>query len=158
MSELDVRIVNLEPMRVASFHAYGDSPENEAGKKLMAWAKPRGLLDTPSEYRIFGFDNPEPMPGSPNHGYEFNITIGPDIEPESDVKIKEFPGGLYAVARCEVQGGGFEVIGETWERLAAWREGSSQYRDVGRQCLEEHIGPFEVSDSFTLDLFLPISD
>ena len=97
MSEPDVRIVNLEPMRVASFHAYGDSPENEAGKKLIAWAKPKGLLDDPEKHRVFGFDNPSPTPGSPNYGYEFWIVIDPDQEIEDEVKAdcQEHRGVIY---------------------------------------------------------------
>ena len=66
MSELDVRIVELEPMRVASFHAFGESPELKASKKLVDWAKPKGLLDAKGTHRIFGFNNPDPSPGSPN--------------------------------------------------------------------------------------------
>ncbi len=49
MHELDVGIVRLEPMRVASFRGFGTSPEHEAARKLIAWAKPRGLLDGLSE-------------------------------------------------------------------------------------------------------------
>jgi DNA gyrase inhibitor GyrI len=41
----------------------------------------------------FPTDNPEP------HGYEFFLTVGPDIEPERDTEIREIPGGLYAVLR-----------------------------------------------------------
>ena len=45
MSELDVRIVKLEPMRVASLWGYGPEPETIAWEKLRAWADPKGLLD-----------------------------------------------------------------------------------------------------------------
>lgn len=158
MIELEVRIVKLEPMRVASFHAYGNSPEREAGKKLIAWSKPKGLLDDPIKHRIFGFDNPSPMPGSPNYGYEFWIVIDPDQESEDDVKVKECSGGMYAVLRCEVSGDPWESIPAAWQRLVAWREGSSKYRCLSGDYLEEHIGPFEIHDNFTLDLYMPISE
>ena len=161
MSDLDVKIVKLGPIRVASFHAYGAGPENDAGNKLVAWAKPRGFLDTPGEHRVFGFDNPVPSPGSPNYGYEYWITVGPDIGSEDGVDIREFPGGLYAVARCEVKGNPHDIIPATWMRLAAWLKGSNRYNhDANREGLEEHIGPFpfDVSDDFTLDLYLPIRE
>ena len=96
MSELEVRIVKLEPMRVASFHAYSASPEGDAMGKLLAWAKPKGLLDPPGAHRIFGFNNPDPHPGSPNYGYEFWLAVGPDVKPEGELNLKDFPGGLYA--------------------------------------------------------------
>ena len=158
MNKLDVRIIKLEPMRVASFHAFGSGPEHEAAQKLIDWAKPRGLLDTPEKHRIFGFDNPSPSPGSPNYGYEFWISIGPDISPEEDATIKEFSGGLYAVTRCEVKENAYDIIPATWKRLVAWRMGSSKYECAANQELEEHIGPFEVSYTFTLDLYLPIKE
>ena len=157
MSELDVRVVELEPMRVASFHGYGASPENDAAEKLIAWAKPRGFLDTPGEHRIFGFDNPSPSPGSPNYGYEFWITVGSDIKSD-DVEIRDIPGGLYAVARCEVKNNPYEAIPSMWQRLVAWCEASSSYECAAIQELEEHIEPipFGISDNLTLDLYLPI--
>ena len=98
MEELEVQIVKLEPMRVASFYGFGAGPENEARDKLVAWAEPKGMLENPDEHRIFGFDNPIPSHGSPNYGYEFWITVDPDVEPEGDIRIVDFFGGLYAIA------------------------------------------------------------
>jgi AraC family transcriptional regulator len=160
MNELEVRIVKLEPMRVASAHAYSEGPEQDALEKLVAWAKPKGLLENPEKHRVFGFNNPDPSPGSPNYGYEFWITIdstvGSDAEPEGEIKMKEFPGGLYAVARCEVKEP-WKDIQATWKRLVAWRE-NSQYQGANHQWLEEHLGPLESSEEFVLDLYLPIAE
>ena len=70
MSQLDVRIVKLEPMTVASAYGFGKEPEGIASRKLVAWAKPKGLFDDPAQHPTFGFNNPDPSPGSPNYGYE----------------------------------------------------------------------------------------
>jgi DNA gyrase inhibitor GyrI len=156
MSELEVRIVRLEPMRVASAHAYSESPEQDAMAKLVAWAKPKGLLEDLEKHRVFGFNNPDPSPGSPNYGYEFWIVVGPDVEPEGEIKIKEFSGGLYAVTRCEVKAP-WEDIPATWKRLVAWRE-NSKYRGASHQWLEKHLGLLESSEEFVLDLYLPIAE
>ena len=78
MNTLDVRLVTLAPMRVASFYGFGPSPELVAWEKLMAWSRPKGLLDGPTRARIFGFNNPNPSAGSPNYGYEFWIEVGPE--------------------------------------------------------------------------------
>ena len=155
MKEQDVRIVELEPMRVASAHAFGPGPEGAAMQKLMAWAEPKGLLADPGKHRVFGFNNPDPSPGSPNYGYEFWIVVGPDVEPEGDIKIKEFSGGLYAVSRCEVLGDAYDVIPAAWKQLVVWRENST-HQCGSHQWLEESLGPFGSTDSFTLDLYLPI--
>ena len=151
MSELEVRIVMLEPMRVASVHGFGPSPERVAWDKLVAWARPRGLLD--GRHRIFGFNNPNPSPGSPNYGYEFWLAVGPDVEPEGDVRVREFAGGRYAVTRCQ----GVDNITPTWQRLVAWLAGSA-YGHAGHQWLEEHIGAADVPpEQLALDLYAPIA-
>jgi DNA gyrase inhibitor GyrI len=156
MSELEVRIVRLEPMRVASVHGFGPSPERQAWEKLMAWAKPKGLLDDLERHRIFGFNNPNPSPGSPNYGYEFWIVVGPDVEPEGEVRVEEFSGGLYAVTRCK----GVGNITRTWHQLGTWCE-NSKYKQGGHQWLEEHLGPLDTSldeNELLLDLYCPIAE
>ena len=113
------------------------------------------------EHRIFGFNNPYPSPGSPNYGWESWITIGSDVKLEEGIDIKNFGGGLYAVTRCDVKNNPYDIIPATWKQLVAWCEGSSKYGiHTANQELEEHIAPFplEVSDNFTLDLYLPLKE
>ena len=157
MSSLDVRIVTLEPMRVASAHAYGASPEGPAWDKLIAWARPKGLLEDPAAHRIFGFNNPNPSPGTPNYGYEFWIQVGPEVEGEGEIAIKAFAGGRYAVTRCS----DLHQIGQIWQQLAAWSQ-ESPYANAKHQWLEEHIAPApsapQPEEELVLDLFLPIAE
>jgi len=157
MDKLDVRIVKVEPMRVVSFFGFSESPEEIAWQKLFAWARPRGLLENLEKHRIFGFNNPDPSPGSPNYGYEVWIEIDKDTETGSDVEVKDFTGGLYAVTQCVVPTGQFEVIGSTWKKLVAWRE-DSKYKCGHCQWLEESL-PIQLPDTeFVLDLYLPIAE
>ena len=158
MSELEVRIVKLEPMRVASFWGFSASPEVEAWEKLFSWARPRGLLDDLEQHRLFGFNNPNPSAGSPNYGYEVWIVVDRDTEPENDeMRIVDFDGGLYAVTRCVVPKGQFDVIGATWKKLVAWRE-DSKYKCGAHQWLEESL-PLDLPDTeFVLDLYLPLAE
>lgn len=155
MNELTVRIVKLEPLRVASFQGFGASPEHLAAQKLAAWAGPRGYLDDRKRRRIFGFNNPNPSPGSPNYGYEFWLVVGPEVGPEENVPIREFEGGLYAVTRCQ----SVEAIGATWQALVKWLTGS-KYGHADHQWLEEHLNStFPASDSeLLLDLYAPIAE
>ena len=162
MSELDVRIVELPPVRVASIWGFGESPEAVAWEKLEAWATPRGLLDDPERHPIYGFNNPNPSAGSPNYGYELWLQIDQDMQPDGDARIVDFDGGLYAVTLCEVPTGNFEVIGETWKWLVAWREGST-YCCGNHQWLEKSVqipqwGNLKPGLEFAMDLFVPISE
>lgn len=153
MSDLEVRIVRLEPMRVASASGFGASPEDQAWNKLLGWAGRKGLLDDLKGRRFFGYNNPDPSPGSPNYGYDQWMTVGPEEEPEGEVKIKEFPGGLYAVLRCE----GIPNP-PIWEQLVMWRE-DSPYKRANHQWLEECLTPPGTPlEKMVFDLYLPIAE
>ena len=150
MSELEVRIVELEPMRVACAHGYGKSPEELATEKMLAFMEARGI--TFDDIRWFGFNNPNPSPGSPNYGYDVWIQVDPDVEGEGDIEIKEFEGGLYGVTRLK------EVsnIGDVWGQLVHWRE-DSPYQKGHHQWLENLlVHPRTPYDDYTFDLYLPI--
>ena len=159
MSEMYVRIVRLEPMRVISALGFGPSPEDQAWKMLMAWAKQHEQLDDIGTHRFFGFNNPNPSPGSPNYGYEQWMTVDDTQQPEGELRIIEFMGGLYAVARCK----GVEQIYQTWQQLAAWPE-DSHYKYGSHLCLEECLTPQmfvsgetpSVYEEAQFDLYLPI--
>ena len=164
MSKIDVEVVKLEPMRVASIWGFGESPEAEAWEKLETWARPKGLLDDPEKHPIFGFNNPNPSAGSPNYGYELWLVVGPEVEPKEETRVKDFDGGLYAVARCEVPKGEYDVIGVTWKELVAWRE-DSRYKCATHQWLEKsvQISQWDVplndpGIEFVMDLYLPIAE
>ena len=63
MDLLDVRVVTLPSMRVACINGFGEAPEGLAMEKMRVWAQSRNLLVRP--YRLFGYNNPDPSPGSP---------------------------------------------------------------------------------------------
>jgi len=152
---LDVRIVRLEPMLVASAYGFGESPEGIAWEKLLDWARKAGLLDDVRKRRFFGFNNPSPSPGSPNYGYEQWMTAGEGAMPSGDIRLVYFSGGLYAVTRTRLA-----AIGQTWQNLSAWRENSS-YKQATHQWLEECLTspleqvPFEAME---FDIYLPVAE
>lgn len=152
MSEFEVRIVTLEAMRVASAYGFGEQPELQAWNTLLTWAKDQGI--NLEEQRFFGFNNPNPTPGSPNYGYEQWITFGSELKSAEGIEIKGFPGGLYAVARCE----GLQNIGDVWKQLVVWRE-DSKYQEAHHQWLEECFTPeVECLEDYVFDLYAPITE
>jgi DNA gyrase inhibitor GyrI len=151
MTGTDVRIIELPPMRVATTLAFGPNPEIEAWEKLMKWARANGAFTDRS--RFFGFNNPNPVPGSPNYGYEQWMTVDGDAEADGDVQINEFDGGLFAVLRCQ----GLATIGADWGRLVSWIEASAHDME-DRPCLEELLTSPELPhDQYVFDLYLPIA-
>ena len=155
MSDIDVRIVRLEPQRVAVAYGFGSGPEPIAWEKLITFIKANGLDKDGQKHRFFGFNNPNPTPASPNYGYEQWITVGPEVEAEGDIKIKTFGGGMFAVTSCTLRN-----ITDVWMQLAAWRE-KSQYRFGSHQWLEEVLKPpldEPITEDMVLDLYLPIAE
>jgi AraC family transcriptional regulator len=154
----ETRIVTLPPMRMASFYAFGKSPETSAYAKMITWAEAHSCWLEPPAVRAFGFNNPDPAEGSPNYGYEFWLTIDPEVQQEEEFKIKDFSGGLYAVLNCYVSGSPWEIIPTTWGRLVKWCE-TSHYQYGNHQWLEEHLTRNKTNDKdLILDLYLPISE
>jgi DNA gyrase inhibitor GyrI len=151
----NIRIVNLEPMRVASIYAFGANPELEAWKKLTDWAQPGGRLENFPESCIFGFNNPEPSDENSEYGYEIWIKIGPEIKPEGDIRIVEFHGGPYAVSRCEVLGEPSKNIPAGWQNLAEWCN-KNNHNFGYHAALERFITRMDEIDKLVLDLYCPI--
>jgi AraC family transcriptional regulator len=155
MEQVEVRIVELKPIHVASAHAFGPSPEGPAWEKITSWAEAQGLLGGDRQPRIFGFNNPSPAPGSPNYGYEFWIEVGPEVQGSDEIALKDFKGGLYAVMRCTAETG--EDIPVCWQKLMKWTE-QSPYRFATHQWLEQHIGyTGGPGIGLILDLYLPVT-
>jgi AraC family transcriptional regulator len=154
MQESDIRIVRLEPMRVAYAKGFGTSPEAEAWEKILSWAKEKKLLDKTEDFRLFGFNNPEPTPDKPEYGYEQWITVDVDVEPGGDVQIKDFPGGQYAVFRTKLSS-----IIDSWKSLVEWLQ-KSKYDFGPYQYLEECLGfAGDTPDLETeFDIYMPIKE
>jgi DNA gyrase inhibitor GyrI/DNA-binding transcriptional ArsR family regulator len=163
MKEFNVKIVNLEPMSVATVRALSATPERDAWEKMRAWAEPKGLLEDIEKHPVFGFNNPDPSPDRKEYGYEFWIQVDPSTQPSGDVEIKRFPGGLYAVTTCrlkeEIESEFFKENGylESWKNILDWVK-SSKYKFGKHQCLEKAHDPGASEDELILDLYCPLDE
>ena len=155
MSELEVRIVELDPMCVASFRAVGARPEVDAWGKLRAWAGPRGLLDDAGKHPVFGFNNPSPSPDCSAYGYELWISVDAAAEAVGDAEIKSFPGGRYAVTTCRLQGDPRGSVFDVWQQLWQWVQ-ASEYTWRKTHELEKVQDPGASEQDVVLELHLPI--
>jgi len=159
--EIQVEIKQLDPMTVASVQAIGKTPEEDAWKKLVAFAEPRGLLKDQKKNPIFGFNNPEPTKGQEEYGYEFWIRIDSDMKLDEGVTKKKFGGGLYAVKRCNLTKEATSEfmqehgVSESWFRLTEWLK-SSEYKKGSHQWLEKSVNPNKPDEDLILDLHFPI--
>lgn len=151
MTELPVRIVNLEPISLICFNGYGEEPETQALNQLNAWVEAHN-----QKGRIFGYNNPDPSAGSPNYGYDACMQVDKNTQAEGDARIRHLEGGAYAVLHCPVRDPG-EDIGAAWQSLVQWADKHDHPMGT-HQWLEEHLDPQETAADtlFELDLYLPI--
>ncbi|MDD1750520.1 MAG: GyrI-like domain-containing protein [Methanothrix sp.] len=148
-------MVKLDPMRVASAYGFGEQPELTAWENLKQWAKPKGLLEDLEAHPIFGFNNPYPTRNTPKYGYVYWIKVGPDVEPEGNVRIEEFFGGTYAVQRCEVLGDPGRTVPSGWQSLAEWCK-KNDHALAKHPALEQFLCPPDDLDHLVLLLHCPI--
>jgi len=152
---MDFRIIKLDPMRVGSVYAFGESPETEAWDKFVAWAKPKGLLNDLDSNPIFGYNSPCPTKAGERYGYVFFTKVGLDLEPEEGVRISDFMGGYYAVTLCEVKGEPWDTIPNAWVKLVEWCK-ENNYEFGYHQELERHLSNSHNIDDLILELYCPI--
>lgn len=116
-------------------------------------------LHLPPNTRYFGFANPLPFCDT-EYGYEAWAMLVNYSESEplflvnSGVEIKDFSGGLYAMA--EATYGENSNLDETWKMLHCWIAKNEQYEYGEHQWLEEHITKADEGGFHSFKLFMPI--
>lgn len=159
MNNEGMRIVEIGPMAVASFHGYGASPEEIAFERMRAWLAAAGIVTGEPPARVFGFNNPSPASGSPNYGYEFWVEL-PAGSPlagaaqnDPEVTVKPFDGGRYAALHHDGTG---ESIPATWKCLVEMVVVAG-HETGHHQWLEEHfIDLGRENEVLSLDCLAPI--
>lgn len=156
----------LEPMRVAYYCYFGRDPEANAFSVLGGWMKRAGLLNNGCQeeypaFRIFGYNNPNPVGSEDEYGYEVCVTIGDKLQVKDDkVGVKLLEGGFYAVTGVKREKGGDlgNEIMKAWQRFNEWLA-DSRYVYGGHQWLEEHLGfDEEFCHTGGIDLYMPIAE
>jgi len=111
---MDVRIENLQPMRVAFMRHVG--PYNQVGEtwgKFCAWAGPRRLLGPNTKFLAVCHDDPEVTPPDKIR-YDACIPVDASFQPEGEVGVQEIEGGDYAVVTHH---GPYEKLSDSWAYL-----------------------------------------
>ena len=161
-----LKITRLEPCKAASFH-FRDSltPEHDVFDLFRQWAEAKGLLPRLRMLPVLGFNNPWGPEGEPR-GYEilcFVDRLG-DVD-LSDVTVKDFPGGLFAVATIP----GIDVIPEYAQQLRQaigshpryeWNypDGYRHGVDPSPEYEMVYTAHAHKAEDFVLDYFIPIAE
>ncbi len=108
----------------------------QAFARLMRWAAPRGLLQSP-ETKVLAIyhENPDITPEVKLQS-DACITVPSDTRPEADIGVMDVPGGLFAVAHAEIDQ---TQYGEAWDRLLGEWMPQSGYTPDDRMCYELYL-------------------
>lgn len=164
---VELRIVLLPPFTVAAAHYVGENPEDHAGELLDGFIRESRLYEKKPDSRAFGFNHPNPTEPGAVYGYEYWVTIPPEMEVPAPLEKKQFVGGLYAAHTINFP----EFY--RWKELADWVRQSDDYienyspqgEEIMGGCLEEHLNwvyashmNWEKPGDYTgkLDLLMPV--
>lgn len=148
---MKTEIKKLEHGRFASFYGYGNQPEETAMTKMFKWCEKRNIDLSKGKHHVFGFNNPNPVEGLTEYGYEFWVSVDKDEKPEEDVRIIEFMGGIYATTICS----GVEKIFKTWQELIAWCKDNNMKFGY-HQPLEKIIESITDVQNIVIEIYLPV--
>lgn len=148
---MKVEIKKLGRSRFVSFYGYGNQPEETAMTKMFKWCENRKIDLAKGELNVFGFNNPNPVEGATDYGYEFWVSVDKNEKPEEDIRIIEFMGGTYATKVCS----GAESIFKSWQELIAWcKENNMKFGY--HQPLEKIIGNISDVQNIVVEIYLPV--
>lgn len=118
-----VRVLTLPPMKVASVRCVSLQPEEEAQKKLDQFILDSGLLQAKPDFRVFGFNSPNPTEPMKPYGYELWVSVPEDFLITGDgIQEKRIEGGQYAAVAIQLG----DFFG--WDVLLNWVEKHPQYK------------------------------
>jgi DNA gyrase inhibitor GyrI len=151
MAEHEIRILRMPAGRMALVNTVSNSPEAESIRKLMDWAKNKGLIVKEQSFRLLGRNNPPPEKGKSDYGYDAMITIPDDVDPEGEVQLFMVPERTCAVVRTDLAN-----ITRMWQYLYEWVQ-NSKY-EIADHGLEELLNPLDTEGEYLFDLWLPIKE
>ena len=128
----------------------------KAMERIFAWAGPKGLIQFPKTECIAVYhDDPKKVDESELRS-DACLTVPDGTEGEGDVNTMTVPGGLFAVARVEVDPSGFT---EAWDKLLGrWLPEHGYESDVERMAYELYLNDHteHPEGRFILDICEPV--
>ena len=154
--KMEIKRIELNQMKVASFTSFDENPELNAIKSLLRWAQGKKFFSKDVKFHFFGFNNPIPTEDNPVYGYEVWFPLDDDFEGDDEIKIKEFKGGLFAVTSMLFSE---YISGQDWNvfhsEAVQWMKENMYEREINVQWLEEHIAEKKEIENFMQESDLP---
>ena len=134
---------------------YTDIPK--AMEKIFEWAGPKGLIQFPKTECIAVYhDDPKTVAESDLRS-DACLTVPAGTEAGGNVNIMTIPGGLFAVARIEIDPSEF---GDAWDKLLGeWIPENGYESDIDRMAYELYLNDHtqHPEGKFILDVCEPVT-
>ena len=156
---MDVRIIYLPPMTVASYQYIGENPEDAVEEKIYALIREMDLPKVKPDFRVLGFNNPNPVEGQKEYGYEMWVTVPEDADIKEPIAKKKFEGGMYAAH--SIKFGDFHEWEAFIKKMQQHEEYEIDWKDPEGGLLEESLNVYNNMQEGKMkpdqmDLLLPI--
>jgi hypothetical protein len=161
-----LKIVRLEPAKVASFHVKDSlAPEDEVFAIFRAWQEKNSLIEQHRFLPVLGFNHPWGPEGE-LRGYEIWCFLEGLGEVDlTGVTVKDFPGGLFGATTIP----GIDRIGDYAKELRQAIEDHPRYAWNYPAGYRHRVDPSpeyemvytpnaERMEDFVLDYFIPIRE
>lgn len=155
---MNVNVTTLPDFHVAYMRnvgPYGSTQIPPLWQRLMAWAQTRDLT-TPETITLgISYDDPAVTPPEKCR-YDACIVAPPDFAAESNINVKDIPGGKYAIH--EYTGTAGDII-QAWSQMFSSWLPSSGYQPDSRACFELYRADCYVDQPkgvFKCDLCIPV--
>jgi AraC family transcriptional regulator len=114
---MPVNIQDRAPLRIAFLPHRGPYNQiSQAFRPLYAWAGARGLVG-PNANGVAVFLDDVRTTAPQDLRSEAGLTVGPDVEGDDEVAVREIPGGRYAVLPFR---GPYAGLFAAWGELHGW--------------------------------------
>jgi AraC family transcriptional regulator len=124
-------------------------------RKLMGWAGPRGLLSSPETMAVSVYQDDPETTDEDKLELHVCITVPEDTEVEGEIGKMTVPGGMYAVARFELDPDEYE---DAWNMIyGSWLPESGYLYDE-RVCYEIYRNDPEEhpQNKHVVDICIPV--
>jgi len=136
--KFEAAVKELPERFVACIHHVGPYPEiGKAIERIFGWAGPKGLIQFPKTQLLAIYhDDPQKVAESELRSSAC-LTVPEGTAADGDVETMTIPGGVFAVARVELD---VSEYGAAWDRLVGeWMPANGCSSDTERMCYEMYL-------------------
>ncbi len=147
-------VKQIPELTVAYISHTGDLNMEATFEKLMQWAKPKGLMDTPDFNFMTMYHDSYKVTAPDKVRMSIGIVVKEPVAVSGEVGLMKISAGKYIVGRFEIPLDAFE---KAWTSMFVWMN-ENGYKATDRPPFELYHNDFRThpEKKFILDMYIPI--